>query len=495
MGTSNFLLAFNGLGLLWLSLGIISLALVAKASGTKKYWWLLILTGTFTITPLVLLFANFEYPLSTNSKLFYLIIVLIVISLINLYFHTLDLLSIKISKKRVIFSYLAASLLLLTPSDLLSIELEKFDSIIRTIAFHSTCIILLILSAKNLKRLEKQIPSPQIKITKILLSTMAILFSCRVFYGLINPQYLIINPHEQVDFVFFLIRLLLVVFAGLSLVFLISIHQFHLINVNPLSKHISTSEYDVSVAINERNQLIDSLLKANKTLSIGAVSSGLAHELNQPLSALNINIALLKRELSEKLPESTSLESIKDIEKSIERASNIIQNVSSLSHTNKAPSEKYCSLKKTFEDVLEITKHDLQNNQIQLKIQITDCAVVIQKSELEQVLLNIISNAITALKNIKTENRVIEINTENKPGKVCQIEISNNGGLIDEELAQELFALPISKSQNGMGIGLWISKYILDKNSSKIDYLAITPNIAKFVITIPINLQINQQSA
>jgi signal transduction histidine kinase len=487
MVIDNFLLAFNGLGILWLLAGALGLFFLFKFRDEKRYWWLLVLCFFFSAGPFVLLVTNYQYPLNSESVLPHLIIVLIICSLISLYFHTLDLLSVRVSKTQIA-CFFGFALLLAFPRELLYGDFKQNSTVIRTILFHSSAIILLCLSINNFRRIYKRVGSLQVKLMMFLLATIAALFSYRIIYGLFNPQFLVISPHENVDFVFFLIRLLMVILAGVTLVLLISIQKYHLIKINPLNKFANIDEYDVSAVLEERDGLIESLIKTNKTLAVGAISTSLAHELNQPLSSLKINLALLKREIEAKSSTSPiGASTLKDIDLSIERASNIVSAVSNLSSHDQGSERHKSSVKSVVEDIIRIMNHNLRNHQIQIHYEIEDCDVAIKKTELEQVVLNITSNAMNALNKLNgISNTVITFEVKPTQDRNCIISISNNGGIIPRPAADNLFQVLASSTNNGLGIGLWLSRYIMEKNSSQIMYEAIEPDISRFTLKIPL---------
>lgn len=483
----NYLLAFNGLAIIWLSFAIICIYLIVRNRSEQAHSWLLFLGLMFLLSPITLLIANQAYPLASSSMLINVIVTLIVYSFIGLYLHTLSLLNIHSGKLQLLF-LLLGPLILLIPEQILSPALNQYSAILRTIAFHSSCIFLLILSIKNLQRLQKTFNFFQVHAVRYFLIAMTVLFSCRIFYGFLNPQYLTINPHEQVDFVFFLIRLLLIILSGLTLGFLISMQRFHLVRINPYARYTSTSEYDIDKAIQERNLLIDSLLRANKTLSVGAISTSLAHELNQPLSSIGLNLRYLKEYLGSNQPNrALDQTAIDDIEKAISRASRIIQTVSNLSSQASLTTEtKRSSIRNVVYEILAITSHDLHSKNIEIDLNIKDCELKIGQTELEQVLLNLISNAVKALdQQTSSQKKWIRIQYIDGNEKSYVIEISNNGGVIEENLASNLFHFMKSNQGKGMGIGLWLTKYILDKNESSISYRSIGADITCFTLSFP----------
>ncbi|NBV00073.1 MAG: GHKL domain-containing protein [Burkholderiaceae bacterium] len=488
MNINNFLLAYNGLALLWILLSFFIFFNLLKFKDEKLSVWLLLLCIQFTLAPICLFIANHSFPLKSNSDILHLIVALIISCLTCLYFHTLELLNIQINLKKVLVFYLAP-IALLIPNDWLTDDLEKYNLIIRTITFHSLAILLLILSVKNLSRIEKTHPHVEIKLTRFSLTAMVFMFSCRILYGIFNNDYLTINPHENVDFFFFLIRLLLVLCGSLTLIFLIFSQKYHLIRINPIKKYSSTLNYDIATALKEREALIESLLKTNKTLSIGALSSSLAHELNQPLSSLNINTSILKKKIHSSNQVTHAITEIfDDIEKSLSKATNIIRTVSNLSEQSESSGQdSFSSVKEVLKDIESLIEPNLRSKKIALHYSSADFFVGIGKSELEQVLLNLFSNAINALSKMEDSiHKRIDIEISETKDMACKILFSSNSGLIDEDTQHNLFELISPSKSKGFGIGLWLSNYILMKNGGSIRYLTKPPHTSEFEITLPL---------
>ena len=112
-----------------------------------------------------------------------------------------------------------------------------------------------------------------------------------------------------------------------------------------------------------------------------------------------------------------------------------------------------------------------------LEIQITS-------SELRQVILNLVNNAIQALSNSATINPLISIDASQHSGTV-QISTTDNGPGISKENQANLFEILISTKQSGMGLGLWLCQYMITRHGGSIHYEDALGGGARFVIEIP----------
>lgn len=112
-----------------------------------------------------------------------------------------------------------------------------------------------------------------------------------------------------------------------------------------------------------------------------------------------------------------------------------------------------------------------------LEIQITS-------SELRQVILNLVNNAIQAISKSATINPLISIDASQHSGTV-QISTTDNGPGISKENQANLFEILISTKQSGMGLGLWLCQYMITRHGGSIHYEDALGGGARFVIEIP----------
>lgn len=242
----------------------------------------------------------------------------------------------------------------------------------------------------------------------------------------------------------------------------------------------------LSNILEERNELIISLQRLNRLASMNALSSTIAHEINQPLGASSINAQFAKLKLDSE-PQNIPLlkEIVMRIIRDINRASSIIKNLSRIS-SNEINTISTISLNKSIDEVLEISRKKLQNLQI---VTTVNCSpehyIKANPIEWGQVLLNLINNSIEALQDGGSTQKLIEISAI-KINKVIRITFQDNGkGLnIGQEL--KIFELFSSYKDTGTGIGLWLSKDIVEKYGGKITASNRHEGGACFTIELPI---------
>jgi signal transduction histidine kinase len=255
-------------------------------------------------------------------------------------------------------------------------------------------------------------------------------------------------------------------------------------NINVIAENETTKKL-----LQERDLLIASLLKANKTASTGALSASIAHELNQPLGASNLNIQFLQKKLTEG---SVDPELQKEILDSLlsdnQRAANIIRSLRSVFADEKILTSKV-DVADLIDLVLTIASPEIakQNIQIVLKLE-KDLFITANKSELQQVLLNLLNNAIDALKSSDKADKTITILGKHI-GSEIQISITDSGLGIDQDVQTHMFELLSTTKSSGMGIGLWLCKHIISRHGGSIWFESFAGKGTTFFVRLPLVAQ------
>ncbi|QWE09627.1 HAMP domain-containing histidine kinase [Polynucleobacter ibericus] len=252
-------------------------------------------------------------------------------------------------------------------------------------------------------------------------------------------------------------------------------------SINAAKESLSTKRL-----LEERELLIASLLKANKTASTGALSASIAHELNQPLGASSLNIQFLQKKLSEgDLNPVLQKEVLDSLLSDNQRAANIIRSLRSVFADEKLASTKVY-IAELIDLVLTITRPEIakQNIQVVLKLE-DDLLVTANQGELQQVLLNLVNNAIDALKPAERSDKKIIIRAEHA-GSGVQISVADNGSGIDMAVQSHMFELLSTTKGSGMGIGLWLCKHIVMRHGGAIRFESKPGDGTTFFVNLPL---------
>ena len=232
-----------------------------------------------------------------------------------------------------------------------------------------------------------------------------------------------------------------------------------------LEKTLSRNE-ELQALLKEKYQLLTAVTKTSRNRSASEMASTLSHELAQPLTGLSLATKQLKFDVRDKKYEE--LDSLADfLDKEAERSVNIIAQIDSLFRAKQLQTQAL-NISLPIEAALDfLDKRIKSSNVIVSKRGRFDSMVMGEMTQLEAVFVNLISNAITALSG-RSGPRLIEIDCVLRT-HFCVIEIVDNGPGIDPVLIQNLGSLYISDRAEGNGIGLWLSKMIVNQHGGLLE--------------------------
>ena len=249
----------------------------------------------------------------------------------------------------------------------------------------------------------------------------------------------------------------------------------------------SKSENDeIKALLMEREDLISSLLRANKTAATGALSASIAHELNQPLGASYLNIQYLQKKLADgSLSAEQNNEVLTALLSDNQRAAAIIKSLRSIFSDEKIVVEQV-DLSELIESVLKIAKPEIQAKNIQIVLGLKSTSLVIaSRGELQQVILNLINNAIQALSSSSAKPRTLQIESEDVSDGV-EIRFIDNGSGVSKDAKSHLFELFANNNKKmGMGLGLWLCQHIITRHGGSIQYRDGMAGGAQFIVFLP----------
>ncbi|MCZ7671167.1 MAG: ATP-binding protein [Chloroflexi bacterium] len=255
---------------------------------------------------------------------------------------------------------------------------------------------------------------------------------------------------------------------------------------------IPSSQADAASAVvlwqdrTEERQMESSLLQAGKLAAIGQLAAGVAHEINNPLTAINANAEMLKMFIS---PEDENYEAVDLIARAGERATKVVRGLLDF-----ARQEQYKfipgSVNQSIRQALDLVSYQLQSAHIEIKEQYAqDEPVMIASWEhLKSVWLNIFVNARDAFKS-QAANRQIEITTSLTDDKtMIQVLIQDNGkGMSAAEAAHIFEPFYTTKDPGqGTGLGLATSHRIIEQHGGDINVVSSPLEGTTFVVRLPL---------
>jgi signal transduction histidine kinase len=241
----------------------------------------------------------------------------------------------------------------------------------------------------------------------------------------------------------------------------------------------------ITELLKEKERLIYGLMKANKTAATGALSASIAHELNQPLGASNLNIQFLKMNLEKGVinPE-LGKEILDSLEEDNKRAATIVKSLRSIFNDSNSNAEEV-QVRNLITKVLDIVTPELKSKNIQIQLRVEDGLMIkVNSAEIEQVILNLLNNAGQSLANSGTLQRSIAIDVTKVDQSIC-LSIADNGIGVPIEFKPQLFELLSTTKQTGMGLGLWLCKHIVTRYGGSIRHEDVLGGGARFIVELP----------
>lgn len=230
------------------------------------------------------------------------------------------------------------------------------------------------------------------------------------------------------------------------------------------------------------------LSRASKATTIGVLSASLAHELNQPLGAIVVNSQTLLRWLDRDPPDLGAVRrSAERIIRDSERAGEIIKNTRSMM-TAAPQSSELIDLKALVTETLTLMEHDLQREQTTVDVVQKSSLPCISgvKVEMQQVLINLISNAAQAMSVAASDRRVVTIALD--APKDCEhisISVRDTGSGLEGDVQKKIFTPFFTTKENGMGMGLSICRSTIEARGGSLEAANSPDGGAVFEIRLP----------
>jgi len=236
-----------------------------------------------------------------------------------------------------------------------------------------------------------------------------------------------------------------------------------------VATHIAGIAIEHERAQNELQHTRSELAHVARVTTMGELAASIAHEVNQPLGAIvgNADICrswLLEKEVDLKLV----AEALEDISNDGHRASQIISRIRSLVKKH-VPEKEPLNVSDVARDVIGLVGHEAQRKQVTIQSQLGESlpAVEADRVQLQQVLLNLCMNGIEAMHETDANQRQLTVETVMSNGNVLA-SVSDRGIGIEPAKAEQLFKPFHTTKANGMGMGLAISRSIIESFGGKL---------------------------
>jgi C4-dicarboxylate-specific signal transduction histidine kinase len=219
---------------------------------------------------------------------------------------------------------------------------------------------------------------------------------------------------------------------------------------------------------------------------MGEMAAGLAHELNQPLAAA-ANYLQSCIELTRNKPEQSSLmRALAGTASQIDRAGEIIRRMRNFV-TRRKPHHSTAAINDLIRVVVNLVSGELRANRITNRFELSEGLPLIRcdRIQIEQVLLNLIRNGIEAMAAVTGRPRVLLIRTAEVAGGNIEVTVADTGCGLTAEIKERLFEPFLSSKADGMGIGLAISRSIIEAHGGRLWIVTIPPPGCEIRFSLP----------
>ncbi|SCK12994.1 PAS domain S-box-containing protein [Variovorax sp. HW608] len=252
-----------------------------------------------------------------------------------------------------------------------------------------------------------------------------------------------------------------------------------LVITRDLTHHILASE-----ALREAQA---ALARVNRVTTLGVLAASIAHEVNQPLGAMVMSAGSCARWLAARPPEIEKAQrSLERIARDGKRASEVIDRIRALV-MRQPPRRDRVDINQVILDVIAFTRDQMRRNDIALEKTLAEGLPRVwgDRVQLQQVILNLIVNAIEAMSGPGDGARELVVGASEAEGGVC-IEVRDSGPGIAPEIADKLFEPFHTSKAQGIGMGLSISRSIIEAHGGQLWTAPNLPHGAVFRFSLPV---------
>ena len=238
-----------------------------------------------------------------------------------------------------------------------------------------------------------------------------------------------------------------------------------------------------------RNVALQSeLAHANRVATMGHLVASIAHEVNQPIAAAILNADAALRWMSLQPPQ---IDEVRNVLGSLildaNRAADVLGRIRQ--HIRKTPPEKGpVDITAAIGEMIELTRSQVTKNGASLLTEINEQlpSIVGDRVELQQVLLNLIMNALEAMNGVAEDERQLHISAQLDDAGCVRVSVRDSGPGFSSENTEQIFASFYTTKPTGMGMGLSICRSIIEAHGGRLWASANAPHGATVQFTLPV---------
>ena len=243
---------------------------------------------------------------------------------------------------------------------------------------------------------------------------------------------------------------------------------------------------ELEAANRKLNEAQAALAHINRVTTMGALTASIAHELNQPLTSIVSNANAGVRLLARPSPDIEEVQrALGDIAEQGSRAGEVLSRISA--QMRKAKAEKAAvDINESVREVLALAHGELEKHQVSIRTELAPglSPVVGDRVRLQQVILNLIMNAIEAMDAVVGRPRTLLIESQSGPSEVS-VSVRDSGVGLEPDCGKRVFEAFFTTKTQSMGMGLAISRSIIEEHGGQLMFIPNDGQGATFRFTLP----------
>ena len=214
----------------------------------------------------------------------------------------------------------------------------------------------------------------------------------------------------------------------------------------------------------------DELAHVARVMTLGELAASIAHEINQPLTAIVANASVSQNLLSRPTPQVATVRQIlTEIMADGHRAGDVIKRLRQLA-TKSEPQRTRLDINTVIREVVALVDSEIQRHNAAVRVVLaSDLPLVYcDRVQLQQVLINLIMNGLEAMDLVSDRRRQLTVRSVPRAGRSVRVSVQDAGSGIDPHSADQLFDAFFTTKSAGMGMGLSISRSIIEEHGGRL---------------------------
>ncbi|OWV98938.1 PAS domain-containing sensor histidine kinase [Rhizobium sp. R72] len=251
---------------------------------------------------------------------------------------------------------------------------------------------------------------------------------------------------------------------------------------------INVDIHDWKIAQDDLREAQVKLAHMTRVMGMAQLTAAIAHELSQPLSGILVNASAGLHMLSSEPPQLESArETVRRTIRDANRASEVTERIRAL-YSKSDPVVETVDLNAIAQEVIGFAHGDLRKNGVRLRTRFAADLPLVRgdRVQLQQVIFNFIKNGVEAMNGTVGRSKDMEIATVREDADRVRLSVKDAGPVFDSAMSEKLFSPFFTTKSNGMGVGLSVSRAIVESHDGHLWAEANDPHGATFAFSIPV---------